>query len=43
VDPAVRAEFDAHPRRAVQLNGLVLLLGLATIASAPRSARLPGE
>jgi hypothetical protein len=43
VDPAVRAEFDALHRRAVQLNGLVLLLGLATIASAARSARLPGE
>jgi hypothetical protein len=43
VDAAVRAEFDGLHRRAVQLNGLVLLLGLATIASAARAARLPGE
>jgi hypothetical protein len=31
VDAAVRAEFDALHRRAVQLNGLVLLLGLGTL------------
>ncbi len=31
VDPAVRAEFDALHRRAVQLNGLVLLLGLGVM------------
>jgi uncharacterized membrane protein len=43
VDPAVRAEFDALHRRAVQLNGLVLLLGLATIVSVARAVRLPGE
>jgi hypothetical protein len=43
VDPAVRAEFDALHRRAVQLNGLVLLLGLATVVSVARSSRLPGE
>lgn len=31
VDAAVRAEFDALHRRAVQLNGLVLLLGLGAL------------
>lgn len=31
VDPAVRAEFDALHRRAVQLNGLVLLLGFGAM------------
>lgn len=31
VDPALRAEFDALHRRAVQLNGLVLLLGLGAM------------
>jgi hypothetical protein len=43
VDPAVRAEFDGLHRRAVQLNGLVLLLGLVASAVSSRSARLPGE
>lgn len=32
VDPAVRAEFDGLHRRAVQLNGLVLLLGLGAMS-----------
>jgi hypothetical protein len=32
VDGAVRAEFDALHRRAVQLNGLVLLLGLGAMS-----------
>lgn len=43
IDPAVRAEFDELHRRAVQLNGLVLLLGLAVVMATARSARLPGE
>ncbi len=43
VDPAVRAEFDALHRRAVQLNGLVLVLGLATSVATALSARWPGE
>ena len=43
VDPAVRAEFDTLHHRAVQLNGLVLLLGLATVAIAALNTRLPGE
>lgn len=43
VDPAMRAEFEALHRRAVQLNGLVLLLGLAATVVSARSARLPGE
>ena len=43
VDPAVRTEFDALHRRAVQLNGLVLLLGLATVVVSAGATRLPGE
>lgn len=43
VDPAVRAEFDALHHRAVQLNGLVLVLGLATSVATALSARWPGE
>lgn len=43
VDPAVRAEFDALHRRAVQLNGLVLVLGLATSVVTALSVRWPGE
>jgi uncharacterized membrane protein len=43
VDPGVREEFDRLHRRAVQLNGLVLLLGLVTVAVAATSTRLPGE
>jgi hypothetical protein len=43
VDPAVRATFDELHRRVVQLNGLVLVLGLATIGVAAVSMRLPGE
>jgi uncharacterized membrane protein len=42
VDPAVRATFDALHRRAVQLNGAVLLLGIAAIcvaATAPTPPR----
>jgi hypothetical protein len=36
VDAAVRAEFESLHRRAVQLNGLVLVLGLAAVALATR-------
>jgi hypothetical protein len=43
VDPAVRSAFDALHRRAVQLNGLVLVLGLVTIGLGAVSMRLPGE
>jgi uncharacterized protein DUF4149 len=43
VDPAVRAEFDRLHRRAVQLNGLVLLLGLATLVVSARALRWPDE
>jgi len=43
VDPEIRAQFDRLHRRAVQLNGLVLLLGVATIAVTAVNARLPGE
>jgi hypothetical protein len=39
VDPAVRAEFDALHRRAVQLNGLVLLLGLGALGVAATAFR----
>src|SRR6185369_12966271 len=31
VDPGVRVEFDQLHRRAVQLNGAVLLLGVVTV------------
>jgi uncharacterized membrane protein len=41
VDPAVRAEFDRLHRRAVQLNGGVLLLGIATVCVAAASLQLP--
>ncbi len=43
VDPKIRTEFDTLHHRAVQLNGLVLLLGLATIVVSAVSTRLPGE
>jgi hypothetical protein len=43
VDVAVRARFDGLHRRAVQLNGLVLLLGLVTLGVAATSMRLPNE
>ena len=43
VDPEIRTHFDRLHHRAVQLNGLVLLLGFATIAVAAVNARLPGE
>lgn len=43
VDPALRAEFDGLHRRAVQLNGLVLVLGLSVVAVVARALRLPGE
>ena len=43
VDPAVRAEFDGLHRRAVQLNGLVLVLGIATAVATTLGARWPGE
>ena len=42
-DASVRPEFDRLHRRAVQLNGLVLLLGVAAIGTAAASLRLPGE
>jgi len=45
VDPAVRTEFDALHRRAVQLNGLVLLLGLVAttvVATTFRAGDDPG-
>ena len=38
VDPAVRATFDTLHRRAVQLNGGVLLLGIAAICIAATSS-----
>ena len=43
VDPAVRAEFDALHRRAVQLNGLVLVLGVASAVVTALGVRWPGE
>lgn len=42
-DPSVRAEFDRLHRRAVQLNGLVLVLGLLTLGVAATNLRLPDE
>jgi hypothetical protein len=42
-EASVRPEFDRLHRRAVQLNGLVLLLGVAAIATAAASLRLPSE
>jgi uncharacterized membrane protein len=41
VDPAVRAEFDRLHRLAVQLNGGVLLLGIASVCIAAASLELP--
>jgi len=41
VDVAVRAEFDRIHRRAVQLNGAVLLLGIVTLCVAAASLDLP--
>jgi len=43
VDPVVRAEFDGLHRRAVQLNALVLVLGLATIVVSALAVRWPDE
>jgi hypothetical protein len=43
IDPNIRAEFDTLHQRAVQLNGLVLLLSLTTITVAALSVRFPGE
>jgi hypothetical protein len=43
VDPALRAEFDGLHRRAVQLNGAVLLLGVATIVVSATAVRWPEE
>lgn len=40
-DPNVRAEFDRLHRRAVQLNGAVLLLGVASICIAAATFTLP--
>ncbi len=40
---SVRPEFDRLHRRAVQLNGLVLLLGLAAVGTAATSFRHPSE
>jgi hypothetical protein len=41
VDPAVRVAFDRLHRRAVQLNGAVLVLGIATVCVAAASFELP--
>jgi len=43
VEPEVQAEFDLLHRRAVRLNGVVLLLGLATVAVAANSFRFPSD
>ena len=43
VDPQLRAEFDTLHQRAVQLNAMVLILGLTTLAVAAANMRLPGE
>ncbi|MCC6850337.1 MAG: DUF4149 domain-containing protein [Deltaproteobacteria bacterium] len=43
VDPAIRAEFDRLHRRAMQLNGLVLLLGFVAVAGTAAVVRWPGE
>ncbi len=43
VDPAVRVEFDGLHRRAVQLNGLVLVLGLASVVSSALALRWPDD
>jgi len=42
-EASARPEFDRLHRRAVQLNGLVLLLGVVTFGVAATSFRLPGE
>ncbi|HEY2388628.1 MAG TPA: DUF4149 domain-containing protein [Candidatus Binatia bacterium] len=41
VDPAVKERFDRLHRRAVQLNGAVLLLGVATVCVAASTFTLP--
>jgi uncharacterized membrane protein len=41
VDATVRAEFDQLHRRAVQLNGAVLLLGVVSICLAAATLQLP--
>jgi hypothetical protein len=43
INPKIRAEFDTLHRRAVQLNAIVLLLGLTTITVAALTVRFPGE
>jgi hypothetical protein len=43
VTPDVRARFARLHGRAMQLNVLVLVLGLATVGVAASSLRLPGE
>jgi hypothetical protein len=43
VAPDVRAEFARLHGRAMQLNVLVLVLGIATVGVAASSVRLPGE
>ncbi len=43
VDPAIRSEFDGLHRRAVQLNGLVLVLGFATVIASALTQRWPDE
>ena len=43
VDPALRAEFDGLHRRAVQLNSLVLVLGLAIVVVSAVAVRWPEE
>jgi p-aminobenzoyl-glutamate transporter AbgT len=41
VDVAGRAEFDRLHARAVQLNGVVLLLGIVTVSIAAATLQLP--
>lgn len=43
VDPAIRAEFDVLHRRAVQLNGLVLVLGIVAMTVATVGLRRPDD
>jgi hypothetical protein len=43
VDPALRIEFDGLHRRAVQLNSVVLVLGLATVIVSAVAVRWPDE
>jgi uncharacterized membrane protein len=40
-DPGIKVEFDRLHHRAVQLNGAVLLLGIATVCVAAASFTLP--